>query len=67
MQVQFQEETLTRIRQISREIEVHEENLVQRAVIYYLDTIQKQVELKKEMNQWDMMSDEALANFEEML
>ncbi len=67
MQVHFREQTLTRIRQVSREIGVQEENFIQKAVLYYLDAIQEQFELKQEMNEWDKLSDEALTNFEEML
>lgn len=32
-----------------------------------LNAIQKQVDLKQEMNEWDILSDEALTNFEESL
>ena len=67
MQVHFREQTLTRIRQVSQEIGVQEENFIRKAVLYYLDTIQEQFELKLEMNEWDKLSDEALTNFEEML
>lgn len=67
MQVNFHEQTMMQLIKISRELGVHEENLIQRAVLFYLDAIQKQVDLKQEMNEWDMLSDEALTNFEEML
>ena len=67
MQVNFHEQTMMQLIKISRELGVHEENLIQRAVLFYLDAIQKQVDLKQEMNDWDMLSDEALTNFEEML
>ena len=42
----------------------NEEEFVERAVLYYADTIQKQLSLKKEFEQWDELSDEALVNFE---
>jgi len=67
MQVNFHEQTMMQIIKISRELGVDEENLIQRAVLFYLDAIQKQVDLKQEMNEWDMLSDEALMNFEESL
>lgn len=67
MQVNFHEQTMMQIIKISRELGVREENLIQRAVLFYFDAIQKQVDLKQEMNEWDMLSDEALTNFEEML
>ena len=67
MQVNFHEQTMMQIIKILRELGVHEENLIQRAVLFYLDAIQKQVDLKQEMNEWDMLSNEALMNFEESL
>lgn len=42
----------------------NEEEFVERAVLFYVDTIQKQLGLKKEFEQWDELSDEALVNFE---
>jgi hypothetical protein len=67
MQVDFQEQTLARLRKISAEAGIREEYLVQKAVLFYLDAIQSQVDLKNEMNDWEMLSDEALSRFEEML
>ncbi len=67
MQVDFQEQTLARLRKISTEVGIREEYLVQKAVLFYLDAIQSQVDLKNEMNDWEMLSDEALSRFEEML
>lgn len=40
------------------------EEFVERAVLFYADTIQKQLSLKKEFEQWDGLSDEALVNLE---
>lgn len=45
----------------------NEEEFVERAVLFYVDTIQKQLELKEELGQWDELSDEALLNFETQL
>ncbi len=42
----------------------NEEEFVERAVLFYADTIQKQLSLKKEFEQWDGLSDEALVHFE---
>ncbi len=67
MQVRFHEQTMVQLVSISKKLGIQEENLIQRAVLFYLDAIQKQVELRQEMNEWDMLSDEALANFEEKL
>jgi hypothetical protein len=44
-----------------------ESELVNRAVLFYLDSISSQIELKKEFDFWDELSDEALENFEKEL
>ncbi len=67
MQVNFHNQTMARLKKVSQQIGIREENLIQRAVLYYLDVIQKQAELIDEMNDWDRLSDESLVNFEEML
>lgn len=67
MQVNFHNQTMARLKKVSQVIGIREENLIQRAVLYYLDAIQKQAELIDEMNAWDSLSDEAIMNFEEML
>jgi hypothetical protein len=67
MQIHLHDQTMIRLKKVSQEIGVQEENLVQRAVLYYLDTIQKHLELHEEIKAWDILSDEALVNFEAML
>ncbi len=62
MQVNFHNQTMARLKQVSQVIGIREENLIQRAVLYYLDAIQKQAELIDEMNAWDNMSDELSLN-----
>jgi|LGOV01.1.fsa_nt_gb hypothetical protein len=42
----------------------NEKEFVERAVLFYADTIQKQLDLKEELRQWDELSDEALSKFE---
>jgi hypothetical protein len=67
MQIHLHEQTMTKLKRVSQEMGIQEENLIQRAVLYYLDVIQKHLELHDEMKAWDILSDEALVNFEEML
>jgi len=67
MQIDLREPTLMQLRHASQTTGIQEEQLIQRAVMYYLDTIKKQVELRDEMQMWDSLSDEALMNFEEIL
>jgi hypothetical protein len=65
MQVNFHNQTMARLKQVSQVIGIREENLIQRAVLYYLDAIQKQTELIDEMNAWDSLSDESQVNFKD--
>ena len=43
------------------------QEIVDRALLFYLDTIQKQLDLKQEFKELDKLSDEALLNFEKTL
>lgn len=67
MQIHLQEPTHTQLKKVSQTTGIQEEQLIQRAILYYLDVIQRQVELYDEMKTWDALSDEALVNFEETL
>ncbi len=67
MQIQLQDQTFKRLHQVSLEIGTREENIIQRAISYYLDVIQKQIDLAEELDVWDTLSDEALLNFEAAL
>ena len=67
MQIQLQDQTFKRLHQVSLEIGTREENIIQRSISYYLDVIQKQIDLAEELDVWDTLSDEALLNFEAAL
>jgi len=67
MQIHLQEPTLRQLKKVAQTTGIEEEQLIQRAVLYYLDAIQKHVEFYEEMNAWERLSDEALANFEDAL
>ena len=67
MQVNFHNQTMARLKQVSQVIGIREENLIQKAVLYYLDTIRKQPELIDDIAVLNSLSDESLVNFEEML
>ena len=67
MQIQVSDQTFKRLRHASLEIGAREEFLVQRAISYYLDAIQNQIELAEEFDAWERLSDEALMNFEAAL
>jgi hypothetical protein len=43
------------------------QDIIQKALVFYLDSINSQLELKNEFNNWDILSDEALTFFENAL
>ena len=53
--------------EISRVLHMRQDEIVNRALLVYLDNIEKYAELKKEFQLWDQLSDEALYNFEKKL
>ncbi|PKP57565.1 MAG: hypothetical protein CVT88_04910 [Candidatus Altiarchaeales archaeon HGW-Altiarchaeales-1] len=67
MQVQISEEAYSEVKNASNILGFNEQNIIERAIVVYLDMIQKQIELKQEFQQWDELSDETLNNFENAL
>ncbi len=67
MQIEVPKDTLKKIDAISKILGMGKEELVDRAILLYLDNISKYAELKQEMRDWDFLSDEALKNFEREL
>jgi hypothetical protein len=43
------------------------QEIIQRALVFYLDSINAQLELKNEFDNWDKLSDEALTSFENIV
>ena len=64
MQVQISKDVDKKIKEASRILGLEEEEIIDRAILLYLDNIQKYLELKKVVKIWDKLSDEALENFE---
>ena len=62
--IQISEGAYNEVKHASSILGFNEQDIVERAIVVYLDIIQKQVELKKEFQEWDELSDEALDNFE---
>lgn len=50
----------SRVKDVSKMLGVDKKELIDRAVAFYLDSIQKTMELKRELDAWDVLSDEAL-------
>jgi hypothetical protein len=67
MQIEISRDTSKKVNDVSRLLGIRNKKLIDRALLFYLDSIQKQLDLKKEMNIWDELSDEALVNFEKSL
>jgi hypothetical protein len=67
MDVDLPEDTSEEIDRASDFLGIDRKALVDRAILFYLDAIKKDVELKREITAWDKLSDEALSNFEKKL
>ncbi|MEK6862232.1 MAG: hypothetical protein AABY07_09795 [Nanoarchaeota archaeon] len=67
MQIELQKDTSQKIEKASKILGIKEKELIDRALLLYLDSISKYIELKKEFKDWDELSDEALTNFEKSL
>jgi len=67
MQIEIPKETLKKIDDVSKKLGIKKQQLVDRAISLYLDNISKYLNLKKQMKEWDYLSDEALLNFEKSL
>ncbi|GEM_PF-1375613 len=65
--VNLAEDTSEKLNEASKLLGVKKETLVDKALLLYLDNIDKYLSLKKEMKEWDILSDEALLNFEKSL
>lgn len=67
MNVTLSKSISLQVQELARGVGLKEDEIVNNAVVLYLDTIKKHMQLKKELNQLDELSDEALANFEAQL
>lgn len=67
MQIQIPKEVDKKLKRASEILGFDKQEIVDRALLFYLDTIQKQLDLKQEFKELDALSDEALVNFEKSL
>lgn len=67
MQIEIQKETSEKLEKTARLLGLKKNELADKALLLYLDSISKHAALKREMKEWDFLSDEALANFEKAL
>ena len=64
MKIMIQKQLEKEMKHASEVIGVSEDELIERAMRFYLASIQQELELEKELNAWDQVSDEALLNME---
>jgi hypothetical protein len=67
MEIEIRKDTSEKISKASKILGLKKKELVDRAILLYLDSISRYTDLKQEMREWDVLSDEALMNFEEAL
>ena len=65
--IEIPKDTSKKVDEASKILGIEKDKLVDRAILVYLDTISKYSDLKKEIAEWDLLSDEALVNFEKSL
>lgn len=64
MQIVLEKETEKKISTASEALGIRKKELIDRAIVVYLDSLRSYLDLKKEMNAWDKLSDEAFSTFE---
>ena len=67
MEIEISEDVSKKVNEASRILGIGEHEIIDRALLVYLDNMNKYLQLKKEMEAWDVLSDEAFENFEKSL
>lgn len=67
MQIEIPNDISKEVGKVSKLLGIKEDQLVDRAILLYLDKVSKYLNFKKETDKWDYLSDEALINFEKSL
>lgn len=67
LKVEVSKEIESKLKDTSKLLGVNEQAVVDRAIITYLNSLGREIQLKKESRQWDKMSDEAFLDFESSL
>lgn len=55
------------IDRLSRDFGISQEDLLVNAILYYLKNLKERIELKKELEIWEKISDEDLLKFEKKI
>ena len=56
-----------KVRLASKAFGINEKDLFQNALVFYLEAMRPYLDLKREVDGWENLSDEALLNFERSL
>ena len=67
MEIKISKDLINELKKVSGNLGFDKEKIVERALLFYLNAIRNQLELNKEFNELDELSDEALVNFENSL
>ena len=67
MQIELEKDTVEKVNKASKLLGVDKKELIGKAILVYVNNVNKYGEFKKEMIEWDTLSDEALTHFENSL
>ncbi len=67
MEIKIEKEIVHKVDTASKVMGIDRSAFVDRAILVYLDSLEKYLELKHDFKKWDELSDEALFNFEDSL
>lgn len=67
MEVDIAKDTSIKIEKASQLTGISRQEIIDRALLLYLDSMSKFLDFKQEMKDWDKLSDEAWENFERSL
>lgn len=67
MNLAISPDTSMKVQNVSEMLGIPQQEVVDRAILVYLDSIEKFLDFKKELAAWDALSDEAWENFEKSI
>lgn len=50
------------LREVSRQMGMKEKELIDRALLLYIESVKKTLDIEREFKEWDALSDESLCN-----
>lgn len=64
MQIEIHQETSKKINKLSKLLGLGKKEVIDKALLLYLDNLNQYKEFKKEMKAWDLLSEEAWSNLD---